>query len=167
MDGGSAPCGDRFAMKTLLGNRFLVMGLRLFVGLAFAVAGVEKIADPAVFGISIANYRILPGPLVLVPATVLPWMELLCGLCLLFGVLVRGSSLLVASMLVVFVGAVLSAVVRGLDISCGCFTPGPGAAAVGWSKILENLGLLCASLVLLYTGEGPWSLGRYLRKGSG
>jgi len=167
MDGGSASRGDIFAMKSLLANRFLIMGLRVFVGLAFVVAGVGKIADPEVFGTSIANYRILSGPLVLIPATVLPWMELLCGLSLLFGVLVRGSSLLVASMLVVFIVAVLSAMARGLDISCGCFTQGPGGAAVGWSKILENLGLFCASLVLLYAGEGPWSLDRYLRKGNG
>jgi uncharacterized membrane protein YphA (DoxX/SURF4 family) len=154
-------------MKSRQGYPFLLLGLRLLVGLAFVVASVEKIADPEAFGVSIGNYRILPETLISVSAALLPWVELLCGLAILFGVLVRGGSLLVSALLVLFTAAVLSAILRGLDISCGCFTQDPAAASLGWEKVWENLGLLCASLVLLLGGEGPLSLQRYLRRQNG
>jgi uncharacterized membrane protein YphA (DoxX/SURF4 family) len=131
------------------------------------VAGADKICDPAAFGVSIGNYRILPEFLIPIAATVLPWLELLCGLAILFGILVRGGSLLASILLLIFTAAAAAAILRGLDISCGCFTQDPRAAALGWGKVWENLGLLCASLVLLYAGEGPLSLQRYLRRQNG
>lgn len=159
----TSPGKIRFLMSRLE-NRYLLLGLRLLVGLAFVAAGAEKIADPESFGLSIGNYRILPDFLVPVPATVLPWLELLCGLAILFGILVRGSSLIVSLLLVIFTLAVLSAILRGLDISCGCFSQDAQEAVLGWGKVWENLGLLFASLVLLYAGEGPLSLRRYLQR---
>lgn len=167
MDRESTSHGKICSMKAQLGNRYLLLGLRLLVGLAFVVAGADKIGDPVAFGASIGNYRILPEFLIPIPATMLPWLELLCGFSILFGILVRGSSLLVSSLLFIFTAAVLSAILRGLDITCGCFTQDPGAAALGWGKVWENIGLLCASLVLLYAGEGPFSLSRYVRRQSG
>lgn len=153
-------------MKRYVENPFLLLFLRLVVGLVFVVASVEKTADPAAFGASISNYRILPETIVLIPATFLPWIELLCGLSLFFGIMVRGSSLLGASMLVVFTIAVLSALARGLDITCGCFTQAAGADLIGWWKIAENAGLILACLLILRGGEGALSLEAYLRRQS-
>jgi len=164
MDRERTSHGKIFTLKWLLGNRYFLLALRLLLGLAFVAAGAEKIADPASFGLSIGNYRILPDSLVPVPATVLPWVELLCGLGILFGILVRGGSLIVSLLLVIFTLAVLSAILRGLDISCGCFSQDAQEAVLGWGKVWENLGLLFASLVLLYAGEGPLSLRRYLQR---
>jgi uncharacterized membrane protein YphA (DoxX/SURF4 family) len=76
-------------------------------------------------------------------------MELICGMCLVFGMLHRGAGLLLFGLLVVFTVAVVSALVRGLDISCGCFTQDPAAAKVGWLKIVENLGLIGLSLLVM------------------
>ncbi|MEW6667207.1 MAG: MauE/DoxX family redox-associated membrane protein [Thermodesulfobacteriota bacterium] len=164
MDRESTPHGKVRAMRVHLQNPFLLLALRLLLGLAFVVAGADKIGDPAAFGVSIDNYRILPDFLIPIPATMLPWVELLCGLAILFGILTRGGSLLVSVLLVIFTAAAAAAIVRGLDISCGCFTQDPGAAALGWGKVWENLGLLCAGLILLYAGEGSLSLQHYLRK---
>ncbi len=164
MDSSSTPYRNFYALNTLLGNRFLLLGLRVFLGLAFVVASVDKVADPIAFGVSVANYKLLPDSMALLTATLLPWVELLCGLALLAGVLVRGSSLLLTCLLLVFIAAVLSAMVRGLDITCGCFTWHAKAATIGWNKVLENLGFLIASLLLLYGGEGPLSLDHYLVK---
>lgn len=150
-------------LRNGLGNPCLLLCLRLLVGIVMVVASIDKIADPEEFGISIANYRILPDSLVLYPATILPWVELLCGLCLLSGLMVRGSSLLAATMLLLFTAAVVSALFRGLDISCGCFSQEPGGEVIGWWKIAENLGLICASLLLLRGGEGLLSIRTYLR----
>jgi len=167
MEVQSISYGNVHAMKTLLRNQYVILALRVLLGLVFIVASLEKIVDPDAFGISISNYKILPAFIIPVPATILPWMELLCGLSILFGVLVRGSSLMVATMLVVFTLSVLSAMLRGLDITCGCFTQDPAAAAIGWEKVAENIVLLCVTLPLLYSGEGQLSLEHYLRKRTG
>ena len=112
--------------------------LRIILGGIFVSASVGKIADPHAFASSIIGYRILEGDAALHIATVLPWIELLCGCGLIAGVFIRGSSSLVMVMLVCFTAAVVSALWRGLDISCGCHTQDPGAERLGWWKVGEN-----------------------------
>jgi len=124
----------------------LLLLLRVFMGMVFVAAAVEKVADPAAFAHSIDNYRLLPSGLLLLSATWLSWLELLCGLALVFGMRLRGASFLTSVLLLIFTLAVISGVMRGLDISCGCFTQDPGVAKIGWLKVLENTGLLLLSV---------------------
>lgn len=99
----------------------LTLSLRMLVGLAFAYAGVVKITAPAVFAQDIGNYRLLPWAGCVAVALFLPWLELFCGAALLAGRLRRGATALVFAMLALFLAALASAKLRGLDIHCGCF----------------------------------------------
>ena len=96
--------------------------LRIALGVVFIWASWEKIIDPAGFVTIIDNYQILPqgwsGPL----ALLLPWIEVVCGVMLITGLLLKGSLVLVNLMLLVFFGALLSSYLRGIDVACGCFT---------------------------------------------
>jgi uncharacterized membrane protein YphA (DoxX/SURF4 family) len=83
-------------------------------------------------------------------ATVLPPLELLCGLSLILGLYPRGSTLITSVMLIVFTIMVTSALLRGLDISCGCFSQDPQVSKVGYQKIAENCGLIVISVWLLF-----------------
>jgi putative oxidoreductase len=112
--------------------------LRIILGGLFVFASLGKIADPHAFASSIEGYRILEGDAALHIATVLPWVEFLSGCLLLVGVFIRGSASLVFLMLLLFTAAVLSALWRGLDISCGCYTQDPAAGQLGWWKAGEN-----------------------------
>ena len=152
-------------MKNLLANDYLVFIVRIVLGLVFIVASIEKMANPAAFANSIGNYKLLAPSVALFVATFLPWVELLSGLALLFGVFPRGSALLVFIMLVVFTGGVISAVLRGLDISCGCFTQDPSVGKVGWMKIGENLVMILGSVLLFFSADTRFSLQHYLRMG--
>ena len=51
----------------------------------------------------------------------LPWIELISGVMLIAGWRVRSASLVIASMMLVFLVALCIALSRGLDMSCGCF----------------------------------------------
>ena len=135
---------------------------RIVVGLVFVAASIDKIADPESFANSIMNYRIVSGNMPMLLATVLPWLELLCGLALCFGIVVRGSSMLSSAMLLMFTVAVISAVLRGLDISCGCFTQDPAASKVGWAKVGENTALLMMSMLVWWLGSTILSLESFL-----
>ena len=151
-------------MKKLLENPYLVLLVRVFIGLLFIVNSLEKIVDPAAFAQSVANYRMLPGWLVAFVATVLPWLELICGFSVLFGALTRGSSLLLSAMLVVFTLAVVVALARGLDISCGCFTQDPTAGKIGWLKVIQNATLIVLTLFLYFSNSESFSLLQFLQK---
>lgn len=151
-------------MKSLLHNGYLALGARIVLGMVFLVASIEKVADPAAFATSIGYYRLITGDTAMLAATVLPWVELLCALALLFGVALRGSSLLCFLMLVVFVAAIVSALARGLDISCGCFTRDPSAGKIGWQKLLENSLLILVSVFLYYSATTRFTLEHYLMK---
>lgn len=150
-------------MKYLLSNEYLALLTRVFLGALFIVISIEKIADTAAFANSIANYKILSPFLASLVATVLPWVELLCGLCILFGILTRGSSFLMALMLFVFTVAVLTALLRGMDISCGCFTQDPQVGKIGWMKIAQNLSLFFLSIFLFYSNSSKFTLEQFLQ----
>jgi uncharacterized membrane protein YphA (DoxX/SURF4 family) len=150
-------------MKSLLSNDYLVLLTRIFVGLMFVVVSIEKIVEPAAFAQSIANYNIFSFPVSLVLATIVPWLELVCGLCILFGLFLRGSSLLLSGMVAVFTIALLSALLRGLDIACGCFTQDPTVGKIGGAKVIQNLSLLALSLYLYFSTSDRFSVDGHLR----
>jgi uncharacterized membrane protein YphA (DoxX/SURF4 family) len=150
-------------MKRFLSNDIVVLLARLVLGFTFLVASVDKLAEPNIFATSIMNYKLVSLTTALVLATVLPWVELLCALALLFGISVRGSSLLVGVMLLVFTAAVSSALVRGLDISCGCFTQDPTVGKVAWAKVGENVLLLLLSVFLYFSTSVRFSFERLTR----
>lgn len=161
---GAAPAGGGFAtVKRLLANDYLVLLTRVFLGLLFIIYSIDKIAHPNAFAESIGNYKMLGQSLALVIATILPWTELLAGMCILFGLFPRGSSLLVTFMLAVFTVAVITALARGLDISCGCFTQDPETHKVSWIKVAQNASLIVLSIYLYFSTSVKFSLEHYFR----
>ena len=99
---------------------------RWVLGIVFIYASYDKILNPAQFAEAIFNYQILPDNFINICALTLPWLELLLGLCLIFGIFMPGAVLLVNLLLIVFMGALLFNLYRGLDISCGCFSTESG-----------------------------------------
>jgi len=128
--------------------RVLESAIRILLGLVFLLYGLDKVSHPDIFARSIANYRLLPGVFVNLMAVVLPWVEVLCGLLLIFGQWIRAAALVSGFLLVVFMIAVSIALVRGLDISCGCFNTN-GGRKVGMKLLGEDLLLLAMSFVLI------------------
>lgn len=134
-------------LRRLLTNGTLGAVVRWLLGLIFLVSALGKIADPGGFADNIAAYRIVPFAAINVVAIVMAWTEFLVGLALLNGVAWRSGALLAAAMNVVFILAIASALARGLDIECGCFTV--AKSRVGWPLIARNLGFLALSLFVL------------------
>ena len=95
--------------------------LRWLVGSVFICAGVLKALDPAQFARDVDNYRVLPYVASGALGVYLPWLEIVAGGALAFGIWRGGATLVLGIMLVVFLGALSSAWARGLDITCGCF----------------------------------------------
>ena len=122
--------------------------LALAVAATFVVASLDKIANPGDFAQSIYRYRLLPLALLHPFALALPWLELVAGLAVLWPPWRRGAALLVALMSLMFVGALSLALLRELDINCGCFNAS-GGHGVDLGLIGRDLLLVAACLPLI------------------
>src|ERR1700736_723451 len=117
------------------------------VGGIFIYAGVIKVLDPIQFGIDIDNYKILPWFISVRLAFYLPWLEIFCGLALIFRFLYRGGLSILTALTSVFIIATIAAKARGRDIACGCF----GHASKNWSftqHLVVNLAILGALVAI-------------------
>ena len=124
---------------------------RLILAGIFIYASLDKIAHPAAFANDVYNYRILPDALINLTAILLPWLELFLGLCLLAGIWLPGAVLTVNGLLIVFLGALIFNLARGIDINCGCFSTGSDAPAMfaGW-YLMRDVGFLVVGIFLFY-----------------
>lgn len=124
--------------------------VRLALGGILFYAGFVKLRAAWPFAEAIANFRMLPAQANQILGVVLPWVELSVGLLLVFGLWVRAAGMLAAGLFAVFLVAIAMALLRGLDIECGCF--GTGAAArVGLQALAFDLAWLTAAAVVLWT----------------
>jgi len=127
----------------------------LLVGAVFIFAGVTKmvdfqpfrVLDPMDFARDIDNYKLLPWWLSVRLALYLPWLEIICGLALVFRRLYSGALALLLALLVVFIGASFAAKARGIDITCGCFGHVSDQLSFAWHIVLD-LAILAAVVAL-------------------
>jgi uncharacterized membrane protein YphA (DoxX/SURF4 family) len=144
-----------------LRNPRLHLVLRLLLGLVFTYASLGKIADPPAFARIVYQWQTIgPVPSNLVAVT-LPWLELLAGLLLVAGVWRREAAAVVAVLLIIFMGAAIGVLARGVDVdNCGCTSVAAASVApawppdwmrgVGWFLVVRNLVLLAGALVLVF-----------------
>lgn len=131
---------------------------RLVLGGLFIYMALPKIGNPSDFLKLIRLYHMVPEspPYFLNGITiVLPWLEMICGLGLILGVLVRGASGSMAIMLavftpVIFLRALAIRATEGIPFfqtafDCGC---GTGIVII-WKKLLANIGMFFLSILVL------------------
>jgi len=135
-------------LKKILNNKYLLLSIRIFLGFIFVFAAITKVTDPIGFSQSIYNYKLIPDFTINFLAIAFPWIELVVGILLIFGIAVKENSAILSSLLFVFIVAIIISIARGLNIDCGCFGTVEGSK-VGLIKILENVGLLIIGLILM------------------
>lgn len=117
----------------------------LLIGALFVFAGLTKMADlhpwrfldPMEFARGIDNYKILPWTISVGLALYLPWLEIICGVGLIFRRLYSGALAVILALLVVFIGASIAAKARGIDITCGCFGHVSDQLSFAWHMVLD------------------------------
>jgi uncharacterized membrane protein YphA (DoxX/SURF4 family) len=137
----------------VLRHPWLHVALRLVVGGFFLYASLDKIIDPKAFARIVYQWQIVGPVLGNAVAVVLPWVEALAGVLLVAGIWKRESSLLIALLLVAFIGAAASVMARGIDVeNCGCtsVSAAGSGSSVGPGLIGRNLLLLSSALVLAF-----------------
>ncbi|MFC1611240.1 MauE/DoxX family redox-associated membrane protein [Myxococcota bacterium] len=148
------------------GHAWIALPARFYLGLVFVLACLHKIAHPEIFALDVATYDILPLPLVNLMAITLPWIELVAGVFLIVGFRTRGAALAIFGMMVMFIIAIVVALARGIDMSCGCFASQAAVEddPISWITIFRDLGwLVLAGYVVLFD-HAPLGMDRLLRK---
>lgn len=126
--------------------RYVGTALRLALGGLFLYAAGVKLPDMAAFAESVANYRLVPAPVVGAAAAAVVGVELTAALLLVAGVWVRAAAAVVAGLLGVFIGALALALARGIDLECGCFGGGEPAS---WLTVARDVVLVAWALALI------------------
>ena len=110
-------------IKKIIVHPYTALVGRIVLGLIFVFASFYKILHPAAFVQAVIGYKLLPFFMVNLFALILPWLEFISGIFLLLGLLTGGSILIINLLIIMFLFAMISALVRGIDIGCGCFPP--------------------------------------------
>ncbi|MDR0532744.1 MAG: DoxX family membrane protein [Verrucomicrobiales bacterium] len=123
-------------IKKILLSPWTVVLLRVLIAGVFIYAGATKIANPRAFADSIASFRMLPSELINVIALGLPVFEAMLGVFLLMGKWKRQAAFVILLMSLAFCIIIIQALVRGLEVNCGCF----GAGATSQWDVWLSLG---------------------------
>jgi uncharacterized membrane protein YphA (DoxX/SURF4 family) len=112
----------------------------------FLMSGATKLADPAGFADRLVLHDGLPSAWALAIAAILPWVELVCGLCLGLGYAVREAAAILGVLLIALLGYSLFHLG---DSDCRCFFfPQVLTTTPWWWPPLRNLLLLACSVVV-------------------
>jgi len=114
---------ENFSWLRALGNkRYLILVFRLILAGFFLISSYGKLIDIERYSVdAVYNFGLLPMVLARLFGLVMPFIELLCGLGLLFGLLTRLSALGIALMSLSFFIAKAIVLAQGRSIECGCF----------------------------------------------
>lgn len=141
-------------------GRALLLLFRLVLAGMFLFAALPKLLDPVTFARDIDNYRMVPDALIGPIALMLPVAEIVIGLALVTGLYARGAAITSGLLLVGFAIGMVQAIVRGIDLDCGCF--GQFAEAqVSWWSVARNATLTLMSIAVAMGPDMPlWPLRR-------
>ncbi len=130
----------RFPLVVWFVYSVAAVSARVLLGAWFVYSGGVKIFGSGLdrFTRDVGNYHLVKPPFDALTAYSVPWVELIAGLCLMLGILRRGSILTIAGLVVMFSVAVGWAWFKGLDISCGCH--GDTEPIRYWFKAVEFTG---------------------------
>ena len=121
----------------------------------FIYASYSKILDPASFSKNIHNFHTTDNFIWVenLVALILPWLELIVGVFLVFGVFLKGATSLTIGMLILFIIILSQAVFRGIDVHCGCFKTEADAGTTDFrieliKRIVEDFVYLGMAIVI-------------------
>jgi len=126
--------------------RLILHGL---FGGAFLYAGIVKALEPTQFLDDIRSFELLLDPYAGIMALFIPYLEIIAGIAVVGGPFRKGGLGLLVASLLIFLGAILSAWLRGIDIRCGCFGNQENTASNYLELITRDLLLLALGCWLL------------------
>lgn len=128
----------------------------LGIGGVLVASGAVHLANPYHFLSAVYSYDLVGPTIGVIVAAVIPWAEFGLGTLLVSGRCYRAAAACGAMLTALFFAVQVSAVVRGLPISCGCFGPLGNAHVSVWTSATP-LALCGAASVVFWLGPADRS----------
>lgn len=128
---------------------------RMILATVFLLASLPKIIAPHEFAIAVFRYQLLPDAAINLMAIFLPWVELVAAIAILIPRTSAAAATIFLGLLTVFTAAISIDLVRGIDISCGCFTLDADAGPIGWWEVVRDIGFLTLTGFALWADRRP------------
>ncbi len=142
-------------LQAFVNNRYVTLFFRLVLAAIFLLSSYGKLVDIERYSVdAVYNFGILPMWLARPFGLVMPFIELLCALGLLFGVLTRLSALSAAAMSLAFFIAKAVVLSQGRMIECGCF--GAIEDTLASVTIFMDFPMMLMGLVVLFSSSRHW-----------
>jgi uncharacterized membrane protein YphA (DoxX/SURF4 family) len=142
-------------LQAFVNNRYVTLLCRLVLAAIFLLSSFGKLVDIERYSVdAVYNFGIMPMWLARPFGLVMPFIELLCGLGLLFGVLTRLSALGAALMSLAFFMAKAIVLSQGRVIECGCF--GAIVSTLASVTIFMDVPMLLMGLVVMFSSTRSW-----------
>ena len=136
-------------------NRWLAVVFRLILAAIFLTSSYGKLGDIEAYSVDIVyDFGILPMWAARPFGLVMPFIELLCALGLLGGVLTRLSAIGVSLMSLAFFIAKGVMLLQGRNVNCGCF--GTVMDTLASQSILMDLPMLLMGVVVAISRNRNW-----------
>lgn len=121
--------------------------LRITIGLLFVFSGVIKILDPGLFEETVTLFNVLPQYSKLF-AILIPPFEIVAGLSLVMGIFRKAAILVLVPLLVSYIISIWLNLREGFVFDCGCFGPLQLFSRISTGKIIFNITLVTALLII-------------------
>ena len=139
-------------MNAVAGNKYLAVLFRLLLAVVFLISAYGKLVDIERYSVdAVYQFDILPMALARPFGLVLPFIELLCGLGLLFGLFTRLSAAGVALMSLAFFIAKEVVLAQGRELNCGCF--GAVVETLASSTIFMDIPIMLLALLIVFAPD--------------
>ncbi len=157
---GATPSAGTFITRWSNLTPLGVVVTRCEVALAamFLYAAYQKLFNgdnaPKLFSSSVQAFKLGLGDLATrLSTSVTPWVEVISSVLLLLGVWSRAAAAVLSLLLIFFILLIVQALVRGLDVSCGCFGElSPFCPEkVGVCNIIQNSIMLAVAGIVVLT----------------
>jgi uncharacterized membrane protein YphA (DoxX/SURF4 family) len=150
-------------IKKIIMHPYIALAGRIILGITFMFARFTKILNPSGCVYAVMGYKLLPLSMVNLFALILPWLEFISGIFLLLGLLTGGSILIINLLIILFIFAMVSALARGIDVGCGCFTTG-NEQKITVSLLLRDALVFLVALQVFFCDRRVLSLDKLIRK---
>jgi uncharacterized membrane protein YphA (DoxX/SURF4 family) len=99
-------------------------------------------------------------------AVCLPYIEFAAGVLLITGIKSRAASWLVSGMMLMFLAALLLALHKGIDMSCGCFASSSAGSEdmISYKTVWRDTIWLLLALYVLFFDNKPLGIPLILNK---
>lgn len=137
-------------LNKFIHSKYILLVCRLILGSVFIYAASGKIMHPHAMAKILYNYKLLPDLFIYPLALFLPWIELMAGSFLIWGIFKRGSATILTLMLAIFIVAISINLIRGLNFDCGCFSTLSGSGSHDpYLLLLRDILLIFPGIIIL------------------